>query len=62
MKILQFLSQASKSHNSFVGAKVKGLSDLIDSEKNGSDSEPKILSINTLLFDEPEIAITFSNN
>jgi len=53
------LSQASKSHNSFIGAKVKGLSELIDSEKNGLISEPRILSINTLLFDEPEIAITF---
>lgn len=53
------LSQASKIHNSFVGAKVKGLSELIDLEKNDLDSEPKILSINTLLFDEPEIAITF---
>ena len=53
------LSQASKIHKSFVGAKVKGLSHLINSEKNGPELEPKILSINTLLFDEPEIAITF---
>ncbi len=53
------LSQASKIHKSFVGSKVKGLSNLIDSEKNVLESEPKILSINTLLFDEPEIAIMF---
>ena len=53
------LSQASQSRNSFVGATVNGLSELINSEKNGLESEPKILSINTLLFDEPEIAITF---
>lgn len=52
------LSQASKSRNSFVGATVKGLPQLIDAEKN-SPSEPSILSIDTLLFDEPEIAITF---
>ena len=53
------LSQASKNHNSFVGATVKGLSELIDSEKNTLQSKSTILSINTLLFDEPEIAITF---
>jgi len=53
------LSQASQSRNSFVGATVNGLSELINSEKNVLESEPKILSINTLLFDEPEIAITF---
>lgn len=53
------LSQASKNHNSFVGATVKGLSELIDSEEDGTKSESKILSINTSLFDEPEIAITF---
>jgi len=53
------LSQASKNHESFVGAKVKGLSELIDLERNSLDTDPKILSINTLLFDEPEIAITY---
>ncbi len=53
------LSQASKNYESFVGAKVKGLSELIDLEKNSSKTDPKILSINTLLFDEPEIAITY---
>ncbi|KAF6246973.1 hypothetical protein C6990_07785 [Nitrosopumilus sp. b3] len=53
------LSQASKNHESFVGAKVKGLSELIDLEKNSLPADPKILSINTLLFDEPEIAITY---
>ncbi|WP_297441829.1 ATP-binding protein [Nitrosopumilus sp.] len=53
------LSQASKNHDSFVGATVKGLSELIDSENDGIKSEPKILSIDTSLFDEPEIAITF---
>lgn len=52
-------SQVSKTHNSFVGATVKGLSELINSEKNNSQSEPAILSIDTLLFDEPEIAITY---
>jgi len=53
------LSQVSLSHNSFVGANVKGLSDIINSEEQIIESEPKILSINTLLYDEPEIAITF---
>ena len=53
------LSQASKNHNSFVGATVKGLPELIDSEENETQSKSKILSINTSLFDEPEIAITF---
>ena len=53
------LSQVSQTHNSFVGATVKGLSSLIDSEEQIIDLEPKILSINTLLYDEPEIAITF---
>jgi len=53
------LSQVSQTHNSFVGATVKGLSSLIDSEKQIIELEPKILSINTLLYDEPEIAITF---
>ncbi len=53
------LSQASKNHNSFVGATVKGLPDLMNSEENRIESESKILSINTSLFDEPEIAITF---
>ena len=43
------LSQASQSHNSFVGATVKGLSELMDSEEKILESEPKILSINTLL-------------
>lgn len=52
-------SQVSKIHNSFVGATVKGLSELINSEENSSQSEPAILSIDTLLFDEPEIAITY---
>ena len=53
------LSQVSHSHNSFVGSTVRGLPELIDSEKNVTESEPKILSISTLLFDEPEIAIIF---
>jgi two-component system sensor histidine kinase HydH len=53
------LSQVSQTHNSFVGATVKGLSSLIDSEEQIMELEPKILSINTLLYDEPEIAITF---
>lgn len=53
------LSQASKNNNSFVGATVNGLSELIDSEEDRKKSESKILSINTSLFDEPEIAITF---
>ena len=53
------LSQVSKNHNSFVGAKVKGLPELIDSEEDREKLESKILSINTSLFDEPEIAITF---
>lgn len=55
----QVLSQASKKNNSFVGATVKGLSELLISEKIGIESKSKILSINTSLFDEPEIAITF---
>lgn len=50
------LSQVSKSHDSVVGKEVTGLSQIINDE--GSDfEEPKILSISTLLFDEPEIAI-----
>ncbi len=53
------LSQVSQRQNSFVGATVKGLSELIDSEEQLIQLEPKILSINTLLYDEPEIAITF---
>ena len=53
------LSQASKNHNSFVGATVKGLPELIDSEESMMKTESSILSINTPLFDEPEIAITF---
>ncbi len=52
-------SQASKNHNSFVGATVKGLPELIGAEKSPILTEPTILSINTLLYDEPEIAITF---
>ena len=51
-------SQVSKSHSSVIGATVKGLPELIDSEEGTQDSEPSILSISTLLFDEPEIAIT----
>lgn len=50
-------SQVSKSHSSLIGATVRGLPEIIDTEGN-QDSEPSILSINTLLFDEPEIAIT----
>ena len=53
------LSQVSQSHNSFVGSTVRGLPELIDAEKDVTEYEPKILSINTLLFDEPEIAIIF---
>ncbi|MGY5147918.1 MAG: sensor histidine kinase [Candidatus Nitrosopumilus sp. bin_7KS] len=53
------LSQASKKHDSFVGANVNGLSELINSEEDGMKLTPKILSINTSLFDEPEIAIIF---
>ena len=53
------LSQASKTRTSFVGATVKGLPELIASEGNATQSESKILSINTSLFDEPEIAVTF---
>ena len=52
------LSQVSQRHDSFVGTTVRGLPELISSEGN-NDLEPKILSISTLLFDEPEIAITF---
>ena len=55
----QVLSQASKTRTSFVGATVKGLPELINSEENTVKSESKILSINTSLFDEPEIAVTF---
>ena len=51
-------SQVSKSHNSLVGATVRGLSELIEFEVT-SETGPTILSINTLLFDEPEIAITY---
>jgi len=51
------LSQVSQSHDSLIGATVNGLSELFELEKN-SEFEPKILSINTLLYDEPEIAIT----
>jgi len=53
------LSQASKNHSSFVGATVKGLPELIEAEQNTVKTDPVILSINTLLYDEPEIAITF---
>jgi len=53
------LSQASKNHSSFVGATVKGLPELIEDEQNTVKTDPVILSINTLLYDEPEIAITF---
>ena len=56
------LSQASKQSTSFVGATVKGLPELLDSEEDGIKSESKIISINTSLFDEPEIAITFPIN
>ena len=52
------LSQVSQRHDSFVGTTVRGLPELIDSEGN-DNIEPSILSISTLLFDEPEIAITF---
>jgi len=52
------LSQVSQSHDSLIGAKVNGLSELLELEKN-TKLEAKILSINTLLYDEPEIAITF---
>ena len=52
------LSQVSQRHDSFVGTTVRGLPELIDSEGN-NNLEPKILSISTLLFDEPEIAVTF---
>ena len=58
-KNFKVLSQVSHSHNSFVGSTVRGLPELIDSEKDVTGSDPKILSINTLLFDEPEIAIIF---
>lgn len=53
------LSQVSQSHNSLVGSTVKGLSELMYSEENITVLEPQILSINTLLYDEPEIAVTF---
>jgi Signal transduction histidine kinase len=53
------LSQVSQSHNSLVGSTVKGLSELMDSEDNIAVLGPQILSINTLLYDEPEIAVTF---
>ena len=50
------LSQVSKSHDSVVGKEVTGLSQIINDEGSNFE-EPKILSISTLLFDEPEIAI-----
>jgi two-component system sensor histidine kinase HydH len=53
------LSQVSQSHNSLVGSTVKGLSELMGSEENIEVLGPQILSINTLLYDEPEIAVTF---
>ena len=53
------LSQVSQSHNSLVGSTVKGLSELMGSEENIAVLGPQILSINTLLYDEPEIAVTF---
>ena len=54
----QVLSQASKNHTSLVGATVKGLDDLLASEENIGTSKSRILTINTSMFDEPEIAIT----
>jgi two-component system sensor histidine kinase HydH len=53
------LSQVSQSHDSLVGSTVKGLSELMGSEENTAVLGPQILSINTLLYDEPEIAVTF---
>jgi len=53
------LSQVSQSHNSLIGSTVKGLSELMGSEENITVLGPQILSINTLLYDEPEIAVTF---
>jgi two-component system sensor histidine kinase HydH len=58
-KTFKVLSQVSKKHDSLVGTTVKGLSELIDSEKNTLPSEPSILTIDTPLFDELEIAIIF---
>lgn len=55
----EVLSQVSRTHDSFVGMTVRGLSELMDAEQNVSETDPMILSIDTLLFDEPEIAITF---
>jgi len=52
------LSQVSQSHDSLIGTTVNGLSKISELENN-SESGPKILSINTLLYDEPEIAITY---
>ena len=52
-------SQVSKSHSSVIGATVRGLPELINSEGGQLGNEPAILSINTLLFDEPEMAITY---
>jgi len=49
-------SQVSKSHESVVGRIVTGLSEIIDKEESDL-VEPKILSISTLLFEEPEVAI-----
>ena len=53
------LSQVSQSHNSLIGSTVKGLSELMGSEESIAVLGPQILSINTLLYDEPEIAVTF---
>jgi len=53
------LSQVSQSHNSLIGSTVKGLSELMGSEESITVLGPQILSINTLLYDEPEIAVTF---
>ena len=58
MKTLGYCPKLARRHDSFVGTTVRGLPELINSEGN-NDLEPKILSISTLLFDEPEIAITF---
>lgn len=55
----EVLSQVSRTHDSFVGMTVRGLPELMDAEQNVSETDSMILSIDTLLFDEPEIAITF---
>ncbi len=53
------LSQVSKNHDSFVGATVRGLPELMDSEQGRAVTDPRVFTINTSLFDEPEIAITY---